>query len=53
MDECGIFPSLRKAPVVEKYVALLELTEGTLLRVLLNGVARFIGGDFVLLSRDL
>jgi hypothetical protein len=53
MDECRIFPSLRKASVVEKDVALLELTEGSLLRVLLNGVANLIGGDFVLFSGEM
>lgn len=52
MDECRIFPSLREASVVEKDVTLLELTERSLLLVLLNGVTYLIGSNFILLSAE-
>jgi hypothetical protein len=52
MDECRIFPSLREASVVEKDVTLLELTERSLLLILLNGVTYLIGSNFILFSAE-
>jgi hypothetical protein len=44
-----ILPGLWKTTVVEKDVTLLELTQHSLLFILLNGCEFFIRGDFILL----
>mmetsp|Transcript_24171 Transcript_24171/g.33384 ORF Transcript_24171/g.33384 Transcript_24171/m.33384 type:complete len:352 (+) Transcript_24171:220-1275(+) len=46
----GVLPGARQAAVVEEDVALLEGAQLALLRVLLDGVARLVRGDLVLLA---
>jgi hypothetical protein len=52
VDKGRILPGLRKASVVEKDVTLLELTQHSLLFILLNGCEFFIRGDFILLPTN-
>mmetsp|Transcript_7301 Transcript_7301/g.16150 ORF Transcript_7301/g.16150 Transcript_7301/m.16150 type:complete len:242 (-) Transcript_7301:160-885(-) len=53
VDVGGIFPSTWKTSVVEKDISFLELTQNTLLLVLLDEVANFISGNLELFSREL
>mmetsp|Transcript_42824 Transcript_42824/g.91045 ORF Transcript_42824/g.91045 Transcript_42824/m.91045 type:complete len:253 (-) Transcript_42824:152-910(-) len=51
VDKCWIFPCTRKAPIVEENIPFLELTQNTLLFVLLDKIAHFVSGNFVFLPR--